>query len=112
MSLLERSKIELDEGWRDLVNRIPAVRFRPDWDVKIIPPFAGAKARFWVSRGNANVSVYLDEGDALGFMGGKAYWEIYPAAEGDTARFYLEDAGEMIEAVRKSINRQARRVSK
>ena len=68
-TILERSVIESKEEWRSKwVKEIPYLHFDADWEVKIIPPFAGALARFIVKKGDKAVSVYFDGYSQLGFM--------------------------------------------
>jgi len=72
-----RQKVESTEEWMKWVEEIPAISFKEEWKVKIIPPFAGAIARFHVGNGDRDVSVYLDCCNKLGYFG-EPYWEIYP----------------------------------
>jgi len=55
---------------------IPAITFLSDWQIHMVPPFAGAVVRFAVVKGNQYVSVYLDGYDTLGLFG-EPYWEIF-----------------------------------
>lgn len=92
---------------------IPFLRFRPDWEVKVIPPFLGAMARFQVRKGSAWVSAYLDvytrlSGLAFG-EGHTPHWEIYPAAGDacmDVNRFPMEDVDGLMAAIHASIEEQ------
>ena len=104
---LNRSKVEHNEKWREWCEKIPALRFDPDWDVKIVPPFGGAIARFTAAKGDRHVSVYLDVYSELGFMYDNAgdpipYYEVYDG--GDTPRFYLNETDEMMEYIRSVLN--------
>lgn len=84
---------------------IPYLRFKSDWRVQIIPPFGGAVARFYVSKGDKEVSVYLDRFDMLGYEG-EPYWEAYQIKGGgddvdvdvdvDPVRFKMAEANELI----------------
>ena len=77
--------------WKKWANQIPFIKFPDDWVVQVIPPFAGAIARFVVKEatGNHKVSVYLDCYDMLGFNE-TPYWEIYPIdADDERNRFPL-----------------------
>lgn len=108
---LARYEMERKEGWTDLIQQILPLEFPAEWRIRILPPFGGAAVRFWAEKDCGTVSVYLDSRDRLGYMG-RPYWEIYPAEDGDTARFYLgEDEAEMIEEIRKSLAVQNRKKS-
>ena len=99
-SYMRRFDVERDEDWRKWIEKIPALNFKEDWDVKVIPPFGGAIARVMiVKKGNPekHVSVYLDCYDALGCMG-EPYWEMYPY-EGDTYRALLNNTDDLIEKI-------------
>lgn len=106
-SLEARIKLENAEGWRELCDQIPAIQFRPEWRVKVIPPFGGAVARFLVAVGEGEsmreVSVYLDTFSRLGLYGRLSskdpvpYWEMYDGNE--TQRFALEDAAGLQAAI-------------
>lgn len=97
--------IESEFEWRKWAQEIPALQFKSDWLVKVIPPYAGAVARFLVFHKlnpKEQVSVYLDCYNQLGFMD-KPYWEIYPAKDGDTERFNIEDTANLIQAIDDSL---------
>lgn len=84
------------------VKEIPYLSFPADWQVKIIPGFAGAVIRFCVSKGDKSVSVYLDCYGILGSVS-KPYWEIYPYRD-DVGRFYMEETEELLKAIEESLN--------
>jgi hypothetical protein len=87
-------------GWCD---KIPFIPFKPGWLVKIIPPFAGAVARFLVStNGREYTSVYLDCYSQLGGWD-IPYWEVYPY-DGDTFRCEMNETDKLIEAIEISLN--------
>lgn len=88
--------------WRKWLQEIPYIKFAPEWEVKIIPPFGGAVARFKVKFNDKEISIYLDCYDKLGCVG-KPYWEIYPAKDGDTDRFLIEDTEGLINGIRESL---------
>ena len=48
MANIDRYKIEAEEKWREWSGKVPAIKFDAGWCVKVIPPFAGAMARFLV----------------------------------------------------------------
>ena len=103
----KRLLIESKEKWREWCNKIPALKFDSDWDVKIIPPFGGALARFTVRKGDKHVSVYFDAYSALGAMYDEAgdpipYYEVFNGE--DTPRYYLNEADEMMEYIRSVLN--------
>lgn len=84
--------------WRD---QIPSLNFDKDWNVKIIPPFAGAIVRFLVEHNGKHVSCYLDCYDELGYYG-EPYWEIYPY-ENDVFRCSMQDTSTLIEKIREIV---------
>lgn len=87
-------------GWCD---KIPFIPFKPGWLVKVIPPFAGAVARFLVSTDGKNyVSVYLDCYSQLGTWD-SPYWEVYPY-DGDTFRCNMNEVGRLVDAIDCSLN--------
>lgn len=85
-------------------NEIPYIKFPSDWEVKIIPPFAGATVRFLIRKDNATVSVYLDCYDHLGCVG-QPYWEVYPHDK-DTYRCFMNDTDMLLSAISRSIDEQ------
>lgn len=85
-------------------NEIPAIQFKSEWKVKIIPPFGGAVSRFRVIFGNASVSVYLDCYDRLAIVG-SPYWEVYPY-EDDVYRVGIGDTQTLVDIIQQSINQQ------
>jgi len=91
--------------WKGWMWKIPALSFRPDWLVRIVPPFHGAIVRFRVSKKETpdkDVSVYLDCYDELGCVG-QPYWEIYPAKHGDIDRFLMNETEELIQAIAEAL---------
>lgn len=109
---------EYKDNWRDISFEMPYFEFPQGWKVSITPPFTGAAARFRIRSGNAEVSVYFDIGNRLGFytdenMKAKPYWEVYPFPyedEGEIAedgkRFDMDDTKGIISAIQKSIDYQ------
>ena len=105
-----RSNVEHVEEWREWCNKIPALQFDSDWDVKIIPPFGGAMARFTVKKADKadkHVSVYLDVFSELGIMHDETgnpipYYEVYDGE--NTPRFYLNETDEMMNYIREVLN--------
>ena len=102
---MDRMIIEGKENWRGICKEIckhPGVKFDPEWEIQFIPPFGGAAARFLVNYGGKDISVYLDWFCRLGYMP-EPYYEIYPAADGDVARFYLYETDKLVDAIRESL---------
>lgn len=95
--MIERFQLEQKEEWREWVNKIPSIRFPMEWKVKVIPPFAGAMARFLVESEGKTISVYLDCHGALGAVD-TPYWEIHPY-EDDVYRCGMEEVEELITAI-------------
>jgi hypothetical protein len=88
--------------------KIPYLTFPSTWEIQPVPQFAGSYWRFYVRRRGGNydgVSVYLDVADKLGYMGAP-YWEIYPAAGGDTCRFLLGQEEQLMTALEDAIKAQ------
>lgn len=86
------------------IGKLPYINFKSHWNVKVIPPFAGAVIRFLVSYGDREVSVYMDGYNILGFYYNdddikEPYWEIYPTLYDDTERFALNDVKGLIEGI-------------
>lgn len=82
------------------ISEIPYLNFKPEWQVKVIPPFAGAVIRFIIKNGEKTISVYLDCYNKLGCYN-KPYWEIYPYLD-DTFRCDMSDTESLLEAITKS----------
>ena len=81
------------------IAKIPPIRFNPEWDVRIIPPFGGALMRFTVDYNGKHISVYCDFFEILGSFGGEPYWEMYPRTYkdfSDTMRFPLNDTESLV----------------
>lgn len=92
---LARAEIEHHERWHDYTALIPWLSFPAGWQVQMIPPFAGAMARFRVRLPDGSEkSVYFDAHDALGCYG-EPYWEVHPV-QGDTARCAMNETEELI----------------
>ena len=101
IKVLEAETIMQYDKW---VKEIPFIKFDNDWEVKVIPPFGAAVARFQIQKGEAFVSVYLDCYNFLGIFG-KPYWEVYPY-EGDVYRCEMNNTEELLKAIRESIAEQ------
>lgn len=90
---------------RKWVDAIPYINFPNNWNIKIIPPFAGASIRFIVRQDKGNVSIYLDCYDRLGYFG-SPYWEIYPNEEDDNQRFDILDTENLLKYIQQSLDKQ------
>lgn len=106
---LIRAQIETSEDWRGWCKKIPELHFDSDWNVKIIPPFAGALIRFVISKNNKSVSVYFDGYSKLGYMYDEndnaiPYFEIYPSPNSDIRRYFLNETEEMMNDIREVLN--------
>ena len=108
--ILARSMVETKEEWRKWCDKIPCLHFDSDWNIKIIPPFAGALIRFIVSKNNKTVSVYFDGYSKLGYMYDShdkpiPYFEIYPAPDSDDVkRYYIDETDEMLNDIKKVLD--------
>lgn len=105
MGVINRNMVEAEEKWREWIDRIPAIRFPRNWEVQVIPPFAGVLARFRVRHGQDFILVYLDVFDTLGYFGGP-YWEVYPSFDGDPDRCAVENVGELVRMISKAKRRK------
>lgn len=104
---LERAKLESEENWRDYVKSAPYINFPSEWDIQIIPPFAGAIMRFRVRYKSHEISVYADYHQSLGYYSNEEgietpYWEIYPYFD-DTYRCNINDTKLLIEKIKESL---------
>jgi hypothetical protein len=103
MDYLKRAEVERDEEWREKwVEKIPHLQFKEDWKIKIIPPFGGAIARFWIDKEGNHVSVYLDCYENLGYFG-EPYWEVYPYKD-DVYRVAMNDTDELLKIIAEVID--------
>ena len=87
-----------------MIEEIPKFKLNKDWELQVIPPFAGAIARFVITKDKARVSIYLDCYDKLGYVG-HPYWEIYPYDD-DVFRCSMNDVETLLDAIEYSINQQ------
>lgn len=85
------------------IKEIPPLQFDSDWEVTIIPPFSWAVARFWVKKGDNDVSVYLDCYDSL-WVFGAPYWELYPDTDDQPARYAMMDTQWLMDNIRRVLN--------
>ena len=98
----ETSKVRA--AWESVIDKIPAINFPPEWNVKLIPPVGGAVVRFNIIQEGAkqNVSVYLDCFQNLGYSPEGPYWEIYPYDD-DVYRVGISETEELIKAIQYSM---------
>lgn len=95
----KRHDVEAHEMWRNWgIEKVPFLKLDPDWEICVIPPFAGAMARFVLKKGDHTISVYMDTLQALGCWE-VPHWEIYPNATGDSERFALSEPDRLLEAI-------------
>ena len=92
------------EKWR---RELPVFHFDEKWEVKIIPPFAGAVIRFYISYKDKFVSVYFDSDSSLGFMYDDddnliPYFEYYDGQE--TYRYLVNESEKMMSDIRQYLN--------
>lgn len=88
----DRRSVERDEQWETWCKCIPALHFKQEWEVKIIPPFMGAMVRFYINYNNKHVSVYLDCYGRLGCVD-IPYYEMYDGE--DTHRYIMSNNGDI-----------------
>ncbi len=97
-STIKRSEVESGEKWAEINKEIPTLNFKEEWNVKIIPPYSGAVARFIIIREDEMVcSVYLDWYDRLGCFG-SPYYELFPF-EDDIKRYSLTETDELMKDI-------------
>lgn len=101
------SKVEQMHDFRGWARKLPAFHFDKEWDVKIIPPFAGAIIRFVIDYNEKHVSVYFDAYSELGWMYDKdeqpiPYFEYYDGV--DAHRYYLDESEQMMNDIRNFLN--------
>jgi hypothetical protein len=89
--------------WRKWCEQIPDVKFPKDWNVQLMPPFAGAIVRFVAKKKNKRVSVYLDCYDMLGCFG-EPHWEAYPIKD-NNVRWPMADWKKMFTAINRELNK-------
>lgn len=100
-----RRLVEVKENWERWAKTLPSFSFPSGWSIAIIPPCRGAMVRFIAKQNGAEVSVYLDTLDRLGYVR-RPYWEIYPNTEGDCSRFFLGEEKEMLKEIQLSLDLQ------
>ena len=82
-----------------MANEMPHTQFPADWQVRRLPPFAGAMARYKVTLPSGRMkSVYADFNDRLGFMG-EPYWEVYPYHKDEIGYCDIQDVDKLLEMI-------------
>lgn len=102
-----RSKVEVEEKWREWCSKIPKLHFKEEWEVTIIPPFARALTRFYVDYNSRHVSVYFNGYSQLGYMYDEnnapiPYFETYYNEE--TRRYYIDETDCMMKDIEEYLN--------
>ncbi len=93
-------EIDRDDKWLEWECKIPELNFDSSWNVRIIPPFAGALIRFKVFKGDKYCSVFLDVFNNLGWQK-KAYWGVlsYTDDEYEIAMDNVEELMKVIKSI-------------
>ena len=100
-------KVEQIREYRKWANKMPVFHFDKEWDVKIVPPFAGALTRFTISYNGKWVSVYFDAYASLGWFcddegNPLPYFECYNGE--NIYRYLLDESEQMMRDVRNYLN--------
>jgi hypothetical protein len=95
-TFMEHEKI-LEDHWQS----VPMLKFKPSWEVRVMPSLWGALVRFQVSKRGKLVSVYLDVENNMGCYDGH-YWEAYNF-EDDPERFSKSDTEGLMDYISKSL---------
>lgn len=88
--------------WGKWQQEIPYLQFKPEWEVRAIPPFQGAIIRYNIKYFDKVCSIYLDCYDMLGHMG-EPYWELFPDSDGETFRCGMNETDKLITAIEHSL---------
>lgn len=103
-----RALIEGHYEWRKWAQEIPYIKFPGNWEVKAIPPFAGAIIRYIIKHenctGDDSVSIYLDCYGELGCVD-EPYWELYPDVDGDTYRCGMNNVDDLLSRLHEILDR-------
>lgn len=107
MQSIMQSRIEKDKGYEKWRKELPVFHFDEKWEVKIIPPFAGAVIRFCINYKDKFVSVYFDSDSSLGFMYDDddnliPYFEYWDGQE--TYRYLVNESEKMMSEIREYLN--------
>ena len=98
------SDYESVQECRKWTKELPALHFKKEWDVTIIPPFGGAVIRFCIEHNDKHVSVYFDGYSDLGYMIDEnnkpiPYFEYYDGD--DCYRYYMNESEQMMNDIEK-----------
>lgn len=105
------AKVEQIHEYRKWCSNLPYFNFDKEWDVKIIPPFAGAIIRFYIKHGNKDVSVYFDGYSELGLMYDDdekpiPYFECLFSNIMLTRRYLIDESEQMMDDIREYLNEE------
>jgi len=99
-AVAEYDRVMETDKWSAL---IPPLAFPIDWQIHMVPPFAGAIIRFAVAKEDKYASIYLDGYDMLGIME-KPYWEVFtPNSDNFPQRCPMEEWDTLIELISKAL---------
>lgn len=102
MNVTERANVERDESWRELSNKIPFIKFKEHWEVRVMPPWCFALARFNVRDSNKKdspyCSIYLDILTSMQGMDG-CFWEVCTLDVAEPERFELLDVEGVVDCI-------------
>ena len=90
---------------REWAKKMPKLRFPPEWEVCIQPPWSLVDVRFVVWEGPHRVSVIFDADD-LWAKTGEPVWKVYPGERGDQERAALDDVEDLMAVIRCSLAAQ------
>ena len=96
--MMMSAEMEKEFEWMKWCNEIPFIKWPADWEVKPIPPFAGAVIRYWINTPRGKISVYLDCYENLGYFG-EPHWEVYPDKAGENSRFKMADIEGLLKCI-------------
>lgn len=90
---------------RDWSKKMPKLRFPPEWEVCIQPPWALVDVRFVVWEGPHRVSVLFEIDDIPG-NSNITGWKVWPMADNEEERLWPDDAEGLMDAIRRSLDAQ------
>lgn len=109
----EQASLQMNAVFADVFHsgEIPPLRFKPEWDVRILPPFGGTMMRFFVDCNGRHVSVFCDFFSKVS-LSDEPYWEMYPRhyrdADGrlvtDYVQFPIADTEGLMRCVEAELN--------
>ena len=114
--ITRRTQVEDDERWEYWRSKIPAIIFPSHWQVRVVPPWNGVIARFWVdpigvvpNPEGPIVCVYLDANNRLGCYGDGSgfnpYWEATSrnTKDGNPFRCGMHETDKLIDDIDKTL---------